>query len=561
MTRGPEPQGRLRVAVLGGTDGAAAVIAAELARSPRVAQALTLGEPAELARERPGAFVYLAASRGRHGGQPDLDDAAACFEAGAGSEHAVVVASAAAYEPSHHHPGLAGEELPPRVAGNPVPVRWRSLEELAGRTLEGEGRTLTVLRPAAMPVPGGRDYWSRLLTGSVAVTLPGFDPTIQVMSLDDVARAVAAAVEGRKAGAFNVAPAAAIPLRQALRRAGSRRLPVPRLLQALPRRLLAALGAASPAEHLDYARYPWTVSGRGIREGLGFVPRDTSAQAIARALGGDAAEAAGDDYDDWGLDPRYIRTLWRFWWRFFHDLYWRIEVRGLEALPAEGRAVLVGVHRGLMPFDGVMALYAIHRATGRFPRFLIHPTLVKFPHLFNLMTKFGGIHACQDNADRVLGRDGLLGIFPEGIRGAFTLYRNAYRLGRFGRDEYVRMALRNRAPLYPFVTVGSAEIFPIFARLRWGWWQRFTEWPAFPITPTFPLLPVPLPSKWHTLFLEPLHVERRYPPEAAEDQETVRAISAQVRERMQDAIAGMLRRRKSVFYGSVFEEELREEVA
>jgi 1-acyl-sn-glycerol-3-phosphate acyltransferase len=171
------------------------------------------------------------------------------------------------------------------------------------------------------------------------------------------------------------------------------------------------------------------------------------------------------------------------------------------------------------------------------------------------MIKLGGMIACQENADWVLANEGMLGMFPEGIQGAFTMYRDAYKLGRFGRDEYVKMALRNRAPIAPFVTVGSAEIYPILARVNSKLVRRVAEWPFLPITPTFPLPGLPLPSKWHTWFLEPLPVQLRYPPEAADDPATVREISREVRGRMEEAIHEMLRRRRSIFRGSVFAEE------
>jgi 1-acyl-sn-glycerol-3-phosphate acyltransferase len=216
--------------------------------------------------------------------------------------------------------------------------------------------------------------------------------------------------------------------------------------------------------------------------------------------------------------------------------------------------VLTGVHRGFMPWDGVMALHLIARELGRHPRFLIHPCLVKFPFLANYMTKLGGIVACQENADWVLGNDELLGMFPEGIQGAFTMYRDAYRLGKFGRDEYVKMALRQSAPIVPFVTVGSAEIYPILGRINSKLVRRVAEWPFLPLAPNFPLPGLPLPSKWHTRFLEPLPVGELHPPAAAEDPEVVRSISREVRARMEAAIAAMLARRKSIFVGSIFSE-------
>jgi 1-acyl-sn-glycerol-3-phosphate acyltransferase len=171
------------------------------------------------------------------------------------------------------------------------------------------------------------------------------------------------------------------------------------------------------------------------------------------------------------------------------------------------------------------------------------------PFLADFIAKLGGILACQENGDYVLQRDELLGVFPEGIRGAFTMYTRAYTLGKFGRDEFVRMALRNGASIIPFVTVGSAEIYPILRRIDWSWFKRYTEWPFLPITPA----PFPLPSKWHTRFLPPMHIEQEYPPEAARDPAIVHRISLEVRQRMQVAIDEMLERRRSIFFGSLFD--------
>jgi 1-acyl-sn-glycerol-3-phosphate acyltransferase len=250
------------------------------------------------------------------------------------------------------------------------------------------------------------------------------------------------------------------------------------------------------------------------------------------------------------MDPDYIRRYCRHLFNFLHNYYWRVEIDGLEHVPSQGRGVLTGVHRGFMPFDGTMALYALVTRANRFPRFLIHPSLTKFPFLADFMAKLGGIMACQENGDYILQQDELLGVFPEGIRGAFTMYERAYTLGKFGRDEFVRFALRNRAPLLPFVTVGSAEIYPILGRIDWRWFKRYTEWPFFPVVPA----PFPLPSKWHTRFLAPMHIEKEFGPEAAENPRLVHQISLECRQRMQAAIDDMLLRRRSIFFGTIFDD-------
>lgn len=507
--------------------------------------------------DRP-TLVYAAPAGVGLDGLPDLAAAERVFRhaAGSGVSQLVLVSSAAVHQPDNHHLGMVSEARLPRRATNAVALAWRRLEALAREALAGSATVLTVLRPAAVPLAGGGDYLSRFFARRLAVTAVGFDPPLQLLSPADLAEAVRRAVEkGREAGGtFHVAPAAVMPLRRALRAAGGRRLPVPRALQWLARRAFAPRAAAT-ADQAEYLRHSWTVSADKIRAELGVEPALTSAAAVAaldpRRQGREVGEEG--ELDDFGLDKEYVARLGRTLFRFLHDVYWRVEHRGLEHLPRRGRGVLAGVHRGHQPWDGVMTFHLLVRELGRYPRFLVHPTLIKFPFLTPYMTRIGGVPACRENAAWVLRREGLVGIYPEGIRGAFARYKNAYRLRKFGRDEFVKIALENRAPIIPFVTVGSAEIFPILAKIRWRWWQRYSEWPCLPITPTMGLLP--LPSKWHMRFLEPLHVEEQYPPEAAGDREVVRSISLEVRQRMETAIGDMLRRRRRIFWGSVFEDE------
>lgn len=501
------------------------------------------------------------------GGFPRRTDAVVAFAALAASPvpHVVALSSTEAYEPHHHHLGMVSEDYPLRPGANRISAGWRSFEAAAAEAFAASPGRLTILRAAPVPHPDGENFFSRWLAARLAPTIPGFDPVIQLLGLADLAEAVLLAAgrpetddsldsAGGVFGLFNVVPAGVVPLRAVLRLSGGRRLPVPRWAQRLTARVFSRDGP----DRIEFLRYPWTASGEKARRELGFTARLTSVEAAraARPTAGidvprpDREERSEERFDDFGADARYIDLHRRTWLRVLHDVYWRVESRGVDHVPRTGRAVLVGVHRGFMPFDGVMALHLLVGATGRIPRFLLHPTLVKFPFLSNFMRKLGGVMACAENADRILSDDGLVAIYPEGIRGAFTPYRRAYRLGKFGRDEYVRMALRNRAPLVPFVTVGSAEIHPIVGRIDWHWWKRYSEWPYLPITS-----PVPLPSKWHTLFLTPEHVEREHPPEAADDPAVVRAISERVRRRMREAIEAMLERRPSVFHGSVFEGE------
>jgi 1-acyl-sn-glycerol-3-phosphate acyltransferase/nucleoside-diphosphate-sugar epimerase len=544
-----------RIIVIGPPDGLTALLGERLAASAASTAEDVLSAEA-------AAVVYRPPLAGRRDARPDLSDAErfaeTCLRALPGCAlRVILLSSAAAHPPSHHNTGYLGEgeKLP---TGHPVACAWRELERRVGGRLAEAGAEVVVLRPAPVAIRDGRDYLNRLLRGKAAMVPAGYDPSLQILHPEDLVEAVRAALE-RGSGSYHVGPAGAVSVRGALRLAGTRRIAVDAELQRPVRALASRLGWADPPAQLDALRHSFTVSGRKIERELGFVPRKTSAEAVRDVFGTGEGEPL-PDFDPFGMDEGYIDAYGRTLFRFLHDHYWRIEWRGLENVPKEGRAVLTGVHRGFMPWDGVMALHLLRRETGRIPRFLIHPCLIKFPFLANYMTKLGGIIACQENADRVLEQEGLLGMFPEGIGGAFTMYRDAYKLGRFGRDEYVKMALRNRAPIVPFVTVGSAEIYPILFRIESKLVRRVLEWPFLPVTPTFPLPGLPLPSKWHTRFLEPMPVHEEYPPEAADDPQTVRRISAEVRARMEAAIHEMLARRRSIFAGSVFagEEETAE---
>ena len=554
------------------------LLAGELARAAGKRVAVRTGvRDASATGSADGAAVVYLPSRSA----PSPAEAEAVAAAAAGAAALVVVASSEIYEPSHRHPGLVDEGFAgPRAPEHPVARRWWELEARLRGRLAGGALPWLLLRAAPVPLPpaaGGGDWVSTLLAGGWGRTLPGCDPPLQLLALPDLAAAVeralgalaedAAAVSGE---AFNVVPAQPVPVAWALRLAGVRRLPLPSFGRsgADP-----AGGFTGPFDgRRTYLRHPWTASGERAAHRLGFTARHTSAETAAALAAGDAwrpdprwwrdgAPRADLSFDEHGMSPSYIAAFGRTLFRFLHDAWWRVEHRGIERVPRQGRAVLVGVHRGFMPWDGVMALHLLRRETGRIPRFLIHPALVKYPFMADYMRRLGGVLACRANADLVLRREGLLAVFPEGIHGAFTPYRRAYRLGSFGRRDYVRMAIAHGAPIVPFVTVGSAEIFPILARLRWRWVQRLTEWPYLPITPNFPWTPVPLPSKWHTRFLAPVPVAGRYPPEAADDPAVVAELGAEIEARMQQGIDEMLARRRSIWRGSVFGERAAEQPA
>ncbi|MEM9555320.1 MAG: 1-acyl-sn-glycerol-3-phosphate acyltransferase [Acidobacteriota bacterium] len=498
--------------------------------------------------------VDLLIERSPDGWSPPAERSAE--DGGHTSECSIVVSSTFAYLPSERHIGLAPEDWGPAPAGS-VARAWRDVEERA------LARGSSVLRAAPVAMRDGHDVFSRWLDRRLAPSAFGFDPPLQLLHPDDLVSAIAHALEGGfdAARTINLVPRRPVFLRRAVSLARRR----PGLRVAVPTLLLRRLGLGAAA---DLWRYPFTARGERATS-HGWTASHTSRDA-ARALRRPDPRPARDRSavslpvepgesepidDPFGMDKAYIGRFEATLFRVLHDVYWRIDTEGLEHLPRHGGALLVGVHRGFMPWDGVMMLVTARRHVGRFIRFLIHPGLIRMPVLTPYMNKLGGVVACRENADWMLSRGRLVGVFPEGIRGAFRLYRDWHRVGlrpgRIGSDEFVSLALRHDVPLVPFVTVGSAEIFPIWGKIEWSWWRRVAEWPFVPWT-----TPVPLPSKWHTCILPPIDLNERAQalgfadgPAAAEDRDLVRALSAEVQALLQATLDDLRQRRRRLFWG------------
>ncbi|MHB8587808.1 MAG: lysophospholipid acyltransferase family protein [Candidatus Dormibacteraceae bacterium] len=259
----------------------------------------------------------------------------------------------------------------------------------------------------------------------------------------------------------------------------------------------------------------------------------------------------GADYevDDFGFDPQWTESFLSVFMVLYRD-YWRVETTGVENVPATGRALLVSNHAGVLPWDGTMiktAVFAEH-SHPRHVRALVASLFMGMPMLSWFLRRTGQTVGHPDDTRRLLERDELVLVFPEGVRGTGKSFKDRYQLRRFGRGGFVATAIRSRAPIIPVSVVGSEEIYPMMADLAPV--ARFFGLPYFPVTPFWPWLGplgmIPLPSKWRIQFHPPIHVEE-HPPEAADDNNLVMALSDEVRDTIQQGIYDNLKLRRGVF--------------
>jgi len=270
---------------------------------------------------------------------------------------------------------------------------------------------------------------------------------------------------------------------------------------------------------------------------------------LAAFVAGLRRRLTGDfEVDEFGLDPQ-ITELVTAAIEPLAEKWFRLEVRGIENIPAEGGALLVANHSGTIPLDGVITSYAVHKYTGRNLRPLGADLVFALPFVGQVARKVGATLACTADAERLLTTGELAGVWPEGFKGIGKPYAERYKLQRFGRGGFVSSAMRAGVPIVPVSIVGAEEIYPLVGNVPSL--ARLLGLPYLPITPFFPLLGplglIPLPSKWIIEFGEPVRTDA-YEPDAADDPMLLFNVTDQVRETIQQTLYKLLVDRGSAFF-------------
>jgi 1-acyl-sn-glycerol-3-phosphate acyltransferase len=256
--------------------------------------------------------------------------------------------------------------------------------------------------------------------------------------------------------------------------------------------------------------------------------------------------ARAQDQPDNGHDPTFLdraAPLLEFLW----SRYFRVRLIGLENIPASGPALLVANHSGGIPYDGTLLMYGIRRDHPQHRR--VRPLVANFAFrsgwMSQIVARVGGVRASTETALPMLGDGQLLAVFPEGLKGVGKLYRERYRLSRFGRGGFARLARAAGVPMIPVAIVGAEEIHPVVGKIT-----ALAEplgIPYIPITPTFPWLGplglLPVPTKWTIQIGQPVPA-----PTDDDPQGTAKAAEA-VRSSIDLMISDLLAQRRSILFG------------
>lgn len=228
-------------------------------------------------------------------------------------------------------------------------------------------------------------------------------------------------------------------------------------------------------------------------------------------------------FDVFGRDPDFIARATP-WLDRLLDRWFQIEVEGAEHVPDSGRAILVGNHGGALPYDALVLIALLQRQRGRALRPLLEDAVMTAPFLGTWMQRLGAVRASQDNAQRLLDREELVAVFPEGLLGLSKLYSHRYKLTRFGRGGFVRLAHSTKAPLIPVSILGAEDAAPLLSKVSFLF--RGTDVDYLPVTPF-----APLPARWSIRFGEPIDVHGELGD--APDAVSTSGLASTIRDRIQ----------------------------
>ena len=175
--------------------------------------------------------------------------------------------------------------------------------------------------------------------------------------------------------------------------------------------------------------------------------------------------------DEWGFDEDFAELVEPFF-AFLYESWWRVKVEGAERVPAHGRVLLTSNHAGILPWDATMISMALLREhpLPRHPRFLVLDWAFDLPWISAGIRKVGGVVASPFNALRLLEKDQLVAVFPEGVKGMGK--RSGSATVSSASAEAASSSWRSApAPHRPGRGRGREEMYPRSSTLRrWRLW-------------------------------------------------------------------------------------------
>jgi UDP-glucose 4-epimerase len=191
-------------------------------------------------------------------------------------QRVVLRSASAVYQVQRDLPLLIAEDHPLNMARNaPQWVRDRVEADLTACVRMGVAPLeITVLRMAEALAPGTGSQMFDFLLSPVCLHPAGFDPMINLLTIDDTVHAINCAIQAKVQGVFNIPGADTLPLTTAIRRWGRVGVPTPDNLLGPLYRLRRRLTGSDFRYGMNrrWFIYSGVLDGTRAQEVLGYVP-------------------------------------------------------------------------------------------------------------------------------------------------------------------------------------------------------------------------------------------------------------------------------------------------
>jgi 1-acyl-sn-glycerol-3-phosphate acyltransferase len=256
-------------------------------------------------------------------------------------------------------------------------------------------------------------------------------------------------------------------------------------------------------------------------------------------------------------DPAWIESQLR-WLQPLADIYFRGEVRDMDRLPATGPVLVVGNHSGGLATPDTwvfMVNFMRHFGTAREAYALAHNVVMGLPLMGTWLRRVGTLPAHPDYARTALRRGASVLVYPGGDEDVFRPWSERNRIRLAGRTGFIRLALQERVPVQPVVSIGGHETVFIASdgrRLaRILGLERFRlkalpllVGPPWGISPGDLLLHWPLPAKITVQVGEAIDFHARFGELDPRDPEVIWACYHYVERRMQSILDTLAEERR-----------------
>lgn len=250
-------------------------------------------------------------------------------------------------------------------------------------------------------------------------------------------------------------------------------------------------------------------------------------------------------------DPDFMREVLPATWLFV-TAWFRPDIRGLDNIPADGPVLIVGNHTGGASSPevhisqlAVSTFFGVER-----PHYQLAHRMVLNSPAGVLLRRFGTIEADPENARKALDAGAIVTVFPGGDHEVYRPSWESAKVDMGHRQGFLRLALDERVPIVPMVTLGGQETALFLTRgeglaRRLGL-DRSMRLKSLPIMLSLPFglqigpLPhIPLPAKVAMRFLPPIDLYERYGADPDLD-EVYEDLTAQ----MQETLSTLQRERR-----------------